>query len=282
VTRQEYRRWLAYQVRRGELDAENAAWLLEQFDAGELDPTNMPLPTDGLLESVRRPPAQQEKDGGDALLLILAALGLLTASRRRRTASQRLSMVDRRRTRDLLRAEWNATAARLAADLARTGNVQGWQTHMARAIRDYYTRQYTAGAGRALTAAEWRNLDAKLIRQAGYLARFAHDAHAHAATGQPYSAGYLANRSNLYGGGAWALWHEAVDDEYADQPGWVVYYLAVDDDRTCDECMSAESQGPYLPGAAPMPGEVCQGGSRCRCSLDYRWEPETYAVLGGI
>lgn len=281
MTREEYRRWLAYEVRRGNIDAAQARELLRQFDAGELAARALMLDAGSALD-LRRPPADEQENGW---LLLLAALGLLALARRRRRQGGPggwLAMLDRTRMRDDLRTEWGRTTTTLAQYLAATGDVAGWQRQMGTAIRTYYARQYMAGAGRALTAGEWADLDTRLRTQMSYLARFAADAHVRLASGQPYSAGYLAGRSALYGGGAWGLWHEAVDDEYADQPGWVVDYLAVDDDHTCDDCSTAAALGPYLPGAAPLPGTICQGGSSCRCWLRYRRAPETYRELGGV
>lgn len=278
MTREEYRRWLAYEVRRGNLDAATAAELLRRFDAGEIAGDSLMLDAETVLRMAREP-AVEERDR--TWLLLLAALGLLAAGRLRRVGA-RLALHERRRLRDNLRRGWLLETVRLAAELAASGAVARWQMQMGATIRDYYMRQYMAGAGRALSEAETATLEARLRTQMAYLARFGADVHARAAMGQPYGAGYVAGRSELYGGGAWGLWHSAVDAEYAEQPGWVVDYVAVDDGHTCRDCRAAAALGPYLPGAAPLPGLICQGGSRCRCTLAYRWAPETYRRVGEI
>lgn len=277
MTRDEYLLLLAEAVRRGALDEENARWLLAQFDAGELRPEWLPMPTDAALELMRQPVDVEQGYGNEelaALLLLLAALGL----REIQNLNQRMAQESRRAARDVLRARWERTVMQLADDLAATGNVAAWQQSMTTEIRRYYIGQMTGGLGRSLTPAEMLRLERILEGQAGYLTRFAGDVGAHLAMGDPLSRAYTAQRSRMYGGEAWSLWHRG-NEVGEDRPGWVVEYVAVDDMGTCAPCSAA--QGYYLPGAGPYPGEICDGGSNCRCERVLVYLPEMYRQLGG-
>lgn len=275
MTRDEYLLLLAEAVARGAIGEDDARRLLALFDAGQLDPRRLPMPTGAALDAVRTPVDADEGDGNEALaalLLLLALLGL------RQQLGQHLDGATRRAARDLLRLEWERTAQRLAQRLATSGNVAEWHAAMTTGVRRYYVRMMTAGYGRPLTAAELGQLDAVLNRQAGYLIRFAGDVSARAGVGSPLAEGYLTQRSRMYGGDAWGLWHRANESEMG-EVGWVVEYVAVDDAGTCSPCGAA--QGYYLPGAGPYPGEICEGGSNCRCERVLVYAPEIWRSLGG-
>lgn len=277
MTRDEYLLLLAEAVQRGVLDEENARWLLAQFDAGELRPEWLPMPTDAALDLMRQPVDADEGYGNEAiaaLLLVLAMLGM----REQHILGRRMAQEHRRAARDILRAEWERTVTRLTDELVATGNVAAWQGSMTTEIRRYYLRQMTGGLGRSLTPAEMAQLERMLEWQAGYLTRFAGDVSARLALGNPLSAPYTAQRSRMYGGQAWSLWHRS-NEVGEDQPGWVVEYVAVDDMGTCTPCSSA--QGYYLPGTGPWPGEICDGGSNCRCERVLLYAPDIYRQLGG-
>ncbi|MBP8291766.1 MAG: hypothetical protein KAX65_03265 [Caldilineaceae bacterium] len=276
MTRDEYLLLLAEAVERGAISEDDARQLLALFDAGQLDPSALPLPTGDALATMRTPVDADEGDGNEALaalLLLLALLGM-----RQHWLGRQLDSVTRRAARDVLRLEWERTVARLAQELAATGNVATWHAGMTAEIRRYYLRQMTAGLGRSLTAAELGQLEAVLEQQAGYLLRFASDAGHRLALGNPLSEGYLTQRSRMYGGQAWSLWHQG-NEAGEDQPGWVSQYLAQDDAGTCSPCSAA--QGYYLPGTGPWPGEICDGGSNCRCERFLVYAPEIYRNLGG-
>jgi hypothetical protein len=276
LTRDEYLLLLAEAVQRGAIGEDDARRLLALFDAGQIDPSRLPLPTGDALDAIRAPADADEGDGDEALaalLLLLALLGI-----RQHRLGRHLDGANRRAARDLLRVEWERTVARLAQELAATGDVATWHAGMTAEIRRYYIRQMTAGMGRSLTAAELGRLDAVLERQAGYLLRFASDAGHRLALGNPLGEGYLTQRSRMYGGQAWSLWHQG-NEAGEDQPGWVVQYVAVDDAGTCAPC--SQAQGYYLPGAGPWPGEICDGGSNCRCERVLIYAPEIYRSLGG-
>ena len=276
MTRDEYLLLLAEAVERGAISEDDARLLLALFDAGQLDPNQLPLATGDALATMRTPVDADEGDGNEALaalLLLLALLGM-----RQHWLGRQLDSVTRRAARNALRLEWERTVARLAQELAATGNVATWHAGMTAEIRRYYVRQMTAGLGRSLTAAELGQLEAVLQQQAGYLLRFASDAGHRLALGNPLGEGYLTQRSRMYGGQAWSLWHQG-NEAGEDQPGWVAQYSAVDDMGTCSPCSAA--QGYYLPGTGPWPGDICDGGSNCRCERFLIYAPEIYRSLGG-
>lgn len=277
MTRDEYLLLLAEAVERGAISEDDARQLLALFDAGQLDPDRLPLPTGDALGAMRTPVDADEGDGNEALaalLLLLALLGM-----RQHRLGRHLDAVTRRAARDVLRVEWERAVARLARQLASTGDVATWHAGMTAEIRRYYVRQMTAGLGRSLTAAELGQLEAVLEQQAGYLLRFASDAGHRLALGNPLGEGYLTQRGRMYGGQAWGLWHQG-NEAGEDQPGWVSEYIAVDDSGTCAPCSAA--QGYYLPGTGPWPGEICDGGSNCRCERFVVYAPEIYRSLGGM
>ena len=276
MTREEYLLLLAEAVERGAINEDDARQLLALFDAGQLDPNGLPMPTGAALATMRTPVDADEGDGNEALaalLLLLALLGM-----RQHWLGRHLDGATRRAARNALRLEWERTVARLARELAATGNVATWHAGMTAEIRRYYVRQMTAGLGRSLTAAELGQLEAVLEQQAGYLLRFASDAGHRMALGNPFGEGYLTQRSRMYGGQAWSLWHQG-NEAGEDQPGWVVQYSAQDDMSTCSPCSAA--QGYYLPGTGPWPGEIWDGGSNCRCERFLVYAPEIYRSLGG-
>lgn len=278
MQRDEYLILLAEAVQRGAIGEEEARRLLAMFDAGQLDPSALPMAFDDAMAQMRAPVDADQGDGDEALAALLLLLLLLGIARERRAVGRLLGSAERRAARDLLRLEWERAVTRLATELAANGNVAAWQSGMTQEIRRYYLRQMTAGLGRALTPAELGQLRAVLDVQAGYLVRFAGDASARAALGNPLSEAYTAQRSRMYGGQAWSLWHQG-NEAGEEQPGWVVQYLAQDDGSTCAPCSAA--QGYYLPGTGPWPGEICDGGSNCRCERFLVYAPDIWRSLTG-
>lgn len=277
MTRDEFLVLLAEAVERGAISEDDARQLLALFDAGQLDPNSLPLTTGDALARMRTPVDADEGDGNEALaalLLLLALLGMRNAY----VVGRRIDGAARRIARDALRLEWERNVTRLAQELAASGDVAAWHANMTTEIRRYYLRQVTAGLGRNLTAAELTQLEVVLEQQGGYLLRFAGDVSHRLGLGNPLSEDYLAMRSRLYGGRAWGLWHQG-NEAGEDQLGWVSEYVAVDDMGTCSPCSAA--QGYYLPGTGPWPGEICEGGSNCRCDRVLVYAPEIYRSLGG-
>lgn len=95
---------------------------------------------------------------------------------------------------------------------------------------------------------------------------------------QRWTEDYIAQRAASYSGAGRRLFFEAWETGGGGPgDGWVVQYVAQDDERTCSPCREAE--GFYLPGDGPYPGEVCLGGGHCRCERWPIYSPGLYAQL---
>ena len=278
MTRDEFLVLLAESVDRGVIGEDDARLLLAQFDAGALDANALPLALDDAVARMRTPVDADEGDGDEALAALALLLALLGISRRQHMLGRRMEATQRRLARDALRVEWERAVNGLARELSATGDVAVWHANMTTEIRRYYVRQGTAGLGRTMTAAELARVDVALETQAGYLLRFAGDVSARLGLGNPLSEDYLAMRSRLYGGQGWAIWHQG-NEVGDDGPGWVVEYISQDDGGTCSSCSAA--QGYYLPGTGPWPGEICEGGSNCRCERVSVYAPDIWRGLTG-
>lgn len=278
MPRSEFAAMLARLVRDGTISEDEAAGLLIQYDAGEIDPAQ-PMPPEMGAEGI----TQEE---------IAIAVGLIIfALRRGRRMSQAADQVflesalagelsRRIALADWIQDDWSRQAAELARDLA-DGRITlaQWQERSLAGIRRNGIALEILGAGesRRIGGA----IPAYLQREAAYLARFAETISLFDAQGRPLSEGQIRARLQLYGGQGRAqffrLFEQAQQGRGQGGPGWVVEYIAVDDERTCWPCSAA--QGYYLPGAGPFPGEICEGGGHCRCSRISLWAPDIYQSL---
>ena len=191
------------------------------------------------------------------------------------SAAQRQTLSDR--AQDAFERDMRALADRLAE----TGNVQKWQRDTGARILQHMAEQRMLGAGRRLRDGDLAVMAGEAQRQTAYLSRFADHIAVDALRGERPSAAYVANRAAQYGGVGRAAFFDAQQRAEAGRPGMVVIYRALDDASTCTRCHDAEANGPYLPGAAPLPGSVCLGRSRCRCRLEYRYDAAAYQRLIG-
>lgn len=278
MTRAELVNILAELVLREVINEDDARALLAQFDRGEW--VDLPLP---LVESVT---PVTERDGTLAWVVLLTSLGATIgaslAEQTPPTSTQRLiTEAQGRNLRNRLRAEFDAEMRRLAGRVAGGAATGTWQADMSNTVRRYMLAQASAGLGRPLTQAEIAVLAPRINEQTQYVYRYAADIAARRQTGNPYQVGYLNNRSTQYGGAGWGLYFEGQEVQYGGQDGWVVDYISRDDDRTCGPCLSAENNGPYLPGQGPMPGEVCLGRGYCRCERRLRYDMAVWARLAG-
>ena len=191
------------------------------------------------------------------------------------SATQRQTLSDR--AQDAFERDMQALSTRLEA----TGDLKRWQRDAGARVLQHMAEQRALGAGRLLRPPDLAMMTQEAQRQTAYLSRFADETAVKALQGNPPSAAYVANRAAQYGGVGRAAFYDAQQATEAGRPGMVVEYRAVDDDRTCIKCIDAEDGGPYLPGAAPLPGSVCLGRSRCRCKLEYRYDPAAWQRLVG-
>jgi len=183
-----------------------------------------------------------------------------------------------------VQAEFDITA-RYMGDLLSAGRItpEEFRQQMMMGMQHNLQQQAMIGSGRTfLTEAEETRIGTILGEQGAYLSRFADQAHANNALGTPYSAEYVGNRAELYGGPGRALAFEMAEGE-ADQmlgPGWVIRYVSHDDPNRCAPCERAT--GYYLIGSAhPVPVRNCEGGRHCRCYLLTEYNPAQYARLTG-
>ena len=276
MTRNQLLDFLTRSVRDELISESRAIEFLRQFDAGTLTLDEFPLGADA--------GEQDEEDAALALIPWLISLGLLSASIRRVNRETQLRLIDlalrdasdgaRIVMRDLLRERFKAEAASLAGRA-----LAGWQRRMTDLIRLNALEQWMLGAGHLPTAEDLALIEADIERQLAFLSRFADQNAIAKANGKPLSEQYIAMRSGLYGGTGYAEFFKGAHSELLltepDLSNWVYYYVSVDDDGTCLPCLAAEAAGPYAGDdpAMPYPGQVCLGGSRCRCTLEAVYDP---------
>lgn len=241
MTREEFLAYLERLVMDDEIDEDEAADMLRDFDAGRLSQL--------LSSSAPLPPSRMNVDLSAAML----ALALLVA--------REAGAGETARTR--LRDDFDADARRLADAMARGKlKVADWQQLLWDTVQLHTLAQAVGGAGRTLSAEQVTALRDELTKQGGYLSRFADVVAKGVITGAALGAAAIAARSIQYGAAGWAWSFKARPDPGR---GLVEHYVSKDDPATCQPCLDAQDGGPYLPGAGPMPGEVCEGGRNCRC-----------------
>ena len=274
---------LSQLVADGQITEEQAAGVLLTWrEIADLDAI-LPLP---LAEAIQEEPT----DDAAILAILLAVLGARAAGARRSAdILARLAPQYRRPVVDMIQDYHAAAVTELAEELA-DGRISlsQWQRRV-RTLNQQTTRTLAQmGAGLRVGQLEDRIAGAQLT-QAAYLQRFAEQI----AAGQlaarfpalfpdgpgALSVAQIAQRAAMYSGTGRAIYFEGAELE-GERPGWVVRYVARDDDHTCSPCRDAE--GYYLPGDGPYPGEVCLGGGACRCARVMEFDPERYAQLAGI
>ena len=248
----EYEELLADLVSRNVITIDEAKKLRQMFINGEINEDDIPLPI-----------VQAQEKNDDALLLFLSLA--LTGNR--------ASLIAREAKREEIRQQFDAQMTALGYALAHDEiSLLEWQQKARDAISGALSAQWAAGNGTEAQADIAEIIDEQLT----YLYRFAGEAHARQALGNPYSNDYMVNRLSMYGGSVWGAWfrgNEAAD--YDD--GYVAHYIAVDDRRTCQACHNAA--GYYRINSGPYPGEICYGGGRCRCVRVIEYNPEIARTL---
>ncbi len=260
MTRPELVAILSDLVRRSAISLADARAVLTSFDNGTL--TDLPL----------LPPAEDVNRWIMALALLLLLLGSTTVGT--------LNDAQRTRAQELLRVQYEAQVATLAAYVAAGGAVATWQAGMQTATAGYARQMAVAGAGTLPKPAVRATVDAQLRGQWGFLAAFAVTLIAGKIAGKLTSEAAIRSRAVLYGQTGWGAFARGAEPVAG--TGWIVNYEARDDDSTCPECSEAERRGPYAYGTNfPRPGEICRGRGRCRCKLRYEYNPTVYARLTG-
>ncbi len=254
-------------------EAEILAASFDEF--GEIDevikPEDMPGWTDNL----------------DPIVLAILAATLFLILRRNTdrasagTTLQALSYQQRTALFGAVQDSYQQESAALARDLANGVLTPAqWQEAMNTSILSHFRSAAYAAYGTVnLTPAQEAAFQQAVRVQQAYLTRFADQYVLSQVRGTPWSEQYIANRAAMYSGAMRGFAFRGAEVNAGFEDGWVHYYVAVDDENTCNPCIDAMQQGPYLAGQGPYPGEVCLGRSRCRCSRYPVYDPAAYAVL---
>lgn len=261
MTRAEFLAYLARAVADPNirLTETEAVGLLRDFDAGLIAASDLPLPLDQAVRGLTR-------DDLERIMIALSGGGLLGRNRTRA----------RDRLREAFGREARQRATRLAADDL---TLSQWQADTRDAVREHIAGQAILGAGNITGVVRLlADLDRSAREQTAYVSRFADAIMAGALLGATWSVAALASRSISYAGVAWA-WFTRARENDGDRMGWVVDYIAKDDNRTCGPCSRAADGGPYLLGEGPIPGQICLGGGACRCERRERYDPDVYTRL---
>jgi hypothetical protein len=158
--------------------------------------------------------------------------------------------------------------------------VADWQGLLWDTLMLHTLAQATAGAGRTLSAEQVAALRGELAKQGGYLSRFADVVARGVMTGAALGVAAMAARSIQYGAAGWAWSFKARPDPGR---GIVLDFVCKDDPASCQPCIDAADNGPYLPDdpATPIPGDVCEGGGNCRCERVARYDLAAWQDLTG-
>lgn len=144
---------------------------------------------------------------------------------------------------------------------------------MTATLRTAHTASYRNGAssvnGRvALDDNDVAAVADRVGDQLDYLQGFVSDIRDANDDDQAFSDAYMTNRAGMYADALRSTFFAGQVSRYSDDE-FQVWYEAEDDDNTCSPCTNAEHGSPYAPSEAPLPGSLCQGGPRCRCTLRY-------------
>jgi hypothetical protein len=179
--------------------------------------------------------------------------------------------------REQLQDEFLAKVERLAERVAYRGHLRVWHREMIKVVRDHLLQQSLLAAQGEVRGDDLRRLKSVLRRELKYLANFADEIAAARALRKPMSAAAIAARAKQYAGAGRAQWFRALEERPAKN---VVYdYVSRDDKGTCQPCLKAEADGPYLASDGPFPSEVCRGRGFCRCRRVARVSAKDYRRL---
>ncbi len=280
MERAEFAALLLRLVDDGTIDTAQAADLLALYDAGDLGRPDLPQPPAQAIRGL------DSNDVAAALLLLLLLLGR-GASTTAPATMPTLASAARLALATQLQEDFGRTVGHLAARLARGEIAVGdWQAIMGATLRTHHSQMVLTGLGAdGLTGAQLARMDALLREQMAYLSRYADQIAVRQMMGSAWGEGYLANRSQQYAGVAWEqFWRHTEEANEANGDtgwGWVYDYISEDDASTCDPCLEAEIEGPYLSGQGPYPGQICLGRGACRCERRARYDPVIYLALVG-
>lgn len=264
-------RWLGQAVRRG---------LLTPLEAAQVKDVDLPLPG-GI--PVDLPEAVFQQAATELVGLVRGkaftgewqdALEVVAAWKLRMLLAAHEAVQDEAESKFALWARWLAAGGIALAT---------WQTLMRERTQTLLAQQLILGKGEWPSRHDREVAQGLVQRETLFLDRFADDIAAKRATGQPLSEGQVRARSNLYTGTARGEFYRALESDWqpvvgaTKEEGWCVHYVARDDKGTCLPCHRA--QGWYLPGAGPLPGQVCEGRAQCRCRRVLTFDTERWRQL---
>lgn len=283
MTRAEFAEMLADLIARGKITLAEAANLQHRMMVGNVVEASTPVPLKLLPGKLTKTELETALRAAVVRLTPADGKRLLASGDKPRITSTppEVKKFLRERLRNHFRGDYEATMRQHAQRLSGGGDVDGWHASMVKEQRAYIARQMTAGLGRALAEPEIEEVNRLSQKQQGFLQGFASEVSVKRLMGKDFSLGYLTNRHLQYGGMGWGAWFRGNEIVEGKGDGFVVKYIAVDDGRTCSPCRSAEANGPYLKGTAPMPGEICRGHGRCRCRTEVVFDMDAWVRLGG-
>lgn len=262
---------------------EQKGQLLVLWDRGEIDPDALPIPVEDFVSPVD----VDEAMIAAALLLVALTLGSGTNPAAVSVVPAQLATMQQRgliRLANALQDEFVAQAQTLAAKLSGGHMTVGqWQAETATLIERHTVGQTVIGnRGRPLSRAQIQDLSRDMQVQRAYLSRFSDTVSASGLNGEGLSEGYIAQRTQTYGGVGREAFFRTNEAWFQREegPGWVSEYVAIDDGGTCSPCHHA--QGFYLLGTGPNPGSVCLGRGSCRCERRVVFNLDEYNRLRGV
>ena len=144
-----------------------------------------------------------------------------------------------------------------------------FKQYMGSTIRTTYDRAYRLGASvqageRAiLTDADRATIQGILDDELEYLTAFQRDV---SLGFVPDTEAYLTNRAGMYADAIHGLYWQGRTSQ-VDSESYEAWYEAEPD--ACEPCAQNASGSPYSVDEVPIPGDDCDGGPRCRCTLRY-------------
>ena len=176
-----------------------------------------------------------------------------------------------------------AIQARFAelADLVASGDISAddFRYRAERALRSGYTQAYRFGAGSVDGSIQLSDADIAIIAAAfaednDYLTNFAKQIAEGYVPVNPEDIAnvdgnvLLSERADMYANSTRELYFRGQVARIADDDE--IEWQDNGDEDECSPCLEAAASSPYTKDTLPgYPGDICDGGSRCRCELVY-------------
>ena len=252
---QEVLAWLSRLVLDGWVSEEEAAVMFMSWGSGDL-------------ELLFPPPAEPEDEDNNMVLAAMMAGAVMGISAETEGVPlQRIYAVGAQTQYPNNMQDWWMMRSQTLAGNFRQGGMSypEFVRQTDQALQTYLTAQHMGGYG----SLRWDLLRPTLIEQRAYLQRFTDQIAFREHINEPYSASYIGNRLNLYGGEGRGEYYRG-QIETRDGGGLIgINYIAVDDGATCSPCSRAQGFYDINSAYIPTPGSICLGGGHCRCRLEF-------------